>query len=108
MYNEEFEEVTSLLQNRDAENDTLAVKYEERRQRVMNWIDDHQPLVPQMPGWNHLWSDSDAELEDNPGEDLENMPVKNHEEENGVEDQDGVGEGVGDGAIVDTDPPADE
>ena len=45
MYYEKFEEVTSLLQNQDAEYHTLVVKYEERRQRVMNWIDDHLPLT---------------------------------------------------------------
>ena len=50
MYNEGFEEVASLLQNRQAEYETLAVKYGEKRQRVMNWIADHQPLAPQMPG----------------------------------------------------------
>ena len=31
MYNEGFEEITSLLQNRDAEYQTIAVKDEERR-----------------------------------------------------------------------------
>ena len=108
MYNEGFEEVASLLQNRQVEYETLAVKYEEKSQRVMNWIADHQPLAPQMHGWNHLWPDSDAEIEDDPEEDPEDMPMENQEGEDGVEDQDGAGEGIGDGAIVDADPPVDE
>ena len=74
----------------------------------MNWIDDHQPLAPQMPGWNHLWPDNDVELDDDPEENPENMPVTNHQGENGVKNQNGAEGGVGDGAIMDADPPADE
>ena len=62
----------------------------------MNWIDDH------------LWPDNDVELDDDPEENPKNMPVENHKGENGVENQNGAKGGVGDGAIVDTDPPADE
>ena len=101
MYNEGFEEVASLLQHRQEAYETLAVKYGEKRQRVMNWIADHQPLAPQMPGWDHLWPDSDAEIEDDPEEDPEDMPMKNQEGEDGVEKQDGAGEGIGNGAVVD-------
>ena len=54
MYNEGFEKVASLLQNRQAEYEILTGKYEGRRQRVMNWIADHQPFAPQMHGWNQL------------------------------------------------------
>mgnify|MGYP004716537933 CR=1 FL=1 len=61
-----------------------------------------------MPGWNHLWPDSDVELEDDSEEDPKNMPMKNHKGENGIEDQDGAGEGVGDEVVVDADSPADE
>ena len=61
-----------------------------------------------MPGWNHLWPDSDVELDDDPDEDPEKMPVENHQEKNGVEDQDGAERGVRDGAVVDADPLADE
>ena len=78
IYHEGFEEVISLLQEWDAEYHTLVVKYEERRQHVMNWRDDHFPLAPQMLGWNPLWPDSDAELDDCPEEDPEEKPPRGH------------------------------
>ena len=98
MYYERFEKVTSLPQDRDAKHHTLAMKYKERKQRVINWIDDHTPLAPQMLGQDHLWPDSDAELDNGSEEDpekepLEYMPIDNHPMGNGVEDQDGAEHG---------------
>ena len=55
-----------------------------------------------------MWPDSDVKLDDDPGEDPENMPIVNHQGKNGVENQDSAERGVGDGAVVDADPPADE
>ena len=55
-----------------------------------------------MRRWNHLWSDSDAKLDNDPEKDLErgplvDMPIDNHPMENGVENQDSFEDDVGDG-----------
>ena len=54
MWQKGFEETTTLLEERDDAYQTLAAKYEERRQHVMNSIHNHIPLALAMPSWPHL------------------------------------------------------